>query len=378
VKTSLQSMTTCAQDLEGAREPFTRPPTRVALHVFGGIGGVQSVAQQIKRSLPKEFFTFTLVSGRPTLSVSTVRDVGTAMKSCLPDIAHVSGLQSDGLIGMLAAVLCRGCKRLLCVHGFSKDMFFATSRRRRKLVEYLLEPLTVWLADAVYCVSSYGSMQAVVRRFARRNFGVVHNCVGTLPLANTDMTGRRELGFIESDVLAICVSRLTRAKGLLVLAEAMNIVAATPGPALKLVVVGDGPDRRQIEAAFRPHLASGRVHMAGSRTDVRKLLRLCDFFVLPSLNENMSMSILEAMEARRAVVAVLAGGNPEVVQSGKTGLLVPRGDAAALADAMLQLSGSGDLRERFGRNGRRRVETHFNEERFTHNMQLLYARLLST
>jgi glycosyltransferase involved in cell wall biosynthesis len=98
--------------------------------------------------------------------------------------------------------------------------------------------------------------------------------------------------------------------------------------------------------------------------------------VLPSLSEGLSNVLLESMAAGVPVVATKVGGNPEVVEEGATGILVPPRDSAALADAMGTLLENQDLAGRFGSSGRRRVEVHFSLDRMVQDTQKLYFGLL--
>jgi glycosyltransferase involved in cell wall biosynthesis len=119
------------------------------------------------------------------------------------------------------------------------------------------------------------------------------------------------------------------------------------------------------------------VTFAGIRSDVPQILAALDVFVLPSLWEGMPNAILEAMAAGLPVVATAVGGTPEVVADGKTGLLVPSHNPAAMAEAMERLLRSPDLRHRMGQAGREQVLQHFTVERMVAQTQKLYQQLLA-
>jgi sugar transferase (PEP-CTERM/EpsH1 system associated) len=155
-------------------------------------------------------------------------------------------------------------------------------------------------------------------------------------------------------------------------------VAADPeaGRRMRLVIAGDGPRRDEIEQILRESGADSLAWLAGDRDDVAELLTGFDLFVLPSLAEGVSNTVLEAMATGLPVVATRVGGNPELVAEGVTGRLVPPADSAALAAAML-----GYLRDRetvcsHGRAGRERAETKFSLERMLADYDHLYMRLL--
>lgn len=131
-----------------------------------------------------------------------------------------------------------------------------------------------------------------------------------------------------------------------------RVLAAIPNA--RLIVVGDGPERGRLEAS-----APEGVLFLGDRGDVPELLRAFDLFVLPSANEGISNTVLEAMASGVPVVASRVGGNPELVEDGVTGALFPAGDPDALAAAALTYATSDVLRARHGLQGRQRAEERF-------------------
>jgi sugar transferase (PEP-CTERM/EpsH1 system associated) len=144
-------------------------------------------------------------------------------------------------------------------------------------------------------------------------------------------------------------------------------------PPHALVIVGGGPCRETlIERASRPDLA-GRVHLLGERGDVPQLLAGFDVFVLPSLAEGISNTILEAMASALPVIATRVGGNPELVDDGATGTLVPVGDREALSAALGMYLDGPALRARQGRAGRQRVVESFGLDRMAEGYRHLYA-----
>lgn len=145
---------------------------------------------------------------------------------------------------------------------------------------------------------------------------------------------------------------------------------------LRLVIVGEGAMRGAIEAVVRDSGLSDRVWLAGERTDVPAVMKSFDLFVLPSIAEGISNTVLEAMSAGLPVVATEVGGNPELVNPGVTGLLVPAGSVPALAAAMLDLATDRPRLCRFGGEARRRIEAEFSLDAMVARYEQLYARLL--
>ena len=133
----------------------------------------------------------------------------------------------------------------------------------------------------------------------------------------------------------IAVANFGKYKGHRILLQAL---AKLPGePAVECWLIGDGPERGEMERLARALGLSDRVRFLGYRQDVPALLRQCDVFVLPSLWEPFGIALVEAMVLGMPVLACRSGGVPEVVRDGETGLLVPPGDADAMAAGLQRL-----------------------------------------
>lgn len=147
-------------------------------------------------------------------------------------------------------------------------------------------------------------------------------------------------------------------------------------PDLKVLLVGDGPLRTQLEKEVEALSLTHSIIFTGIRHDVREVLSFLDLFVLPSSSEGLPMAILEAMAAGRPVVATRVGGVPEAVVDGVTGFLVPPRDPAALAEAIACLLRDHDLRRVMAQAARERVAQYFSVERMVEQTQNLYEQLL--
>ncbi len=144
-----------------------------------------------------------------------------------------------------------------------------------------------------------------------------------------------------------------------------------------LAIVGDGPERRALEASAGADLRlAGRLRWLGRRDDIPSLLRAADVLVLPSLWEGMPNVVLEAMAVRRAVVGTDVEGTSDLVEPGQTGWIVPPGDPIALAEALEEAASDPARLDRFGNAGRARVEAEFTPARVVAAYEHLWAGLL--
>jgi glycosyltransferase involved in cell wall biosynthesis len=176
--------------------------------------------------------------------------------------------------------------------------------------------------------------------------------------------------------LVLFVGRLVPYKGLDVLVRAMADVPA------RLVLVGSGPQRAQLEALARETGVASKVVFAGEvgEEELVAWYHACDIFTLPSVNraEAFGMVQVEAMACGRPVVSTnLPTGVPWVNRDGETGLVVEPGDAAGLAAALARLAADADLRGSLGDGGRRRVLAEFTAERMAARAVSVYAEVLA-
>jgi glycosyltransferase involved in cell wall biosynthesis len=167
---------------------------------------------------------------------------------------------------------------------------------------------------------------------------------------------------------------LTEQKGHPFLFEAL---AAFPSLSnVQLLVVGGGERHDALVEQAASLGLSARVHFLGPRRDLGNLLAAMDVFVMPSLWEGLPLSLVLAMSASLPVVATAVAGIPEVVSDGRSGLLVPPGDSAALGSALERVAADSSLRERLGRDARASVLPRFGVDRYVASVTTLYDRLL--
>jgi len=144
-------------------------------------------------------------------------------------------------------------------------------------------------------------------------------------------------------------------------------------PDAHILIFGEGELRPALTRQIKHLGLEHRVSLAGFRPDILSLLKGLDLFVMSSITEGLGTSILDAMAASKAVVGTTAGGIPEAVEHGITGLLVPPHNADALAEAMLTLLRDGTLRRRMGEAGLERVRRMFNVDRMVDETLAVYA-----
>ena len=186
---------------------------------------------------------------------------------------------------------------------------------------------------------------------------------------------KNSFGLAEIDFVIGTVARLVWFKGLQTLLAALPSVLATCQKT-RLLIVGDGPLRQELEQQSRQLGIHEHVFFLGEREDVPDLLALFDVFVLPSVSEGMPITILEAMAAAKPIVATHVGGIPDTVSEGQTALLVQARDPSALAEAIIRLYQDQNLRINMGKAARACVLSDFTGEKMIGRTVHLYNSLL--
>lgn len=187
---------------------------------------------------------------------------------------------------------------------------------------------------------------------------------------------RAELGLQAGDRVIGTVGSLYQVKGHRYLLDAMPAVLSRH-PNTVLLLVGRGELEVSLKEQAKRLGIDKQVRFLGMRQDVPRLLALMDVFVLPSLSEGLSMALLEAMVSGKPVVATRVGGNPELLDYGKAGLLVRSEDSQDLAVNLVKLSNDAAIRQELGRAGVERVHAHFSVSQMGHHYRNLYLNLLS-
>ncbi len=233
--------------------------------------------------------------------------------------------------------------------------------RRQALLVALVSRFT----DRFVCISRDSAAWAVRHGIPRRRVRTIWNGID---LGRFAYTGPCAGG------PAVIVARLAPEKDVdTLLRAAATIVRACPD--FRLEIAGDGPCRGDLERRAAERGLGECVRFLGAVRDVPALLARARLFVLSSLTEGISLTLLEAMARGLPVVATEVGGNVEVVRPGETGFLVPPQQPDQLAQTLLQLWLDPVLGARLGRAGRQRVEGLFDVRRMVAEYEALYARL---
>ena len=172
------------------------------------------------------------------------------------------------------------------------------------------------------------------------------------------------------------IARLAPVKDHKTLLRAIKITKSTY-PTIKLLIIGDGPESKNIQQIIKNLNLSDNVQLLGFRRDIRDFLSIMDIFVLSSISEGTSMTVLEAMAMARPIVATDVGGNSKLVTNNETGFLVPPKNPEALALKIIEILENKEMAKSMGLKGQQRICEHFNVKTMTTRYENLYLRLIN-
>lgn len=375
-----------------------RPPLVAHIIYRLDVGGMENGLVNLINSTPTERYRHAIIClteytdfrfrlQRPDVEIYALhkrpgKDLGVyprlwrLLRRLRPDIVHTRNLPAlDSLVpAALAGVAAR-------VHGeHGRDMIDIDGRNRKyNMLRRVLRPfaqryiplsrdLEIWLRDSIGITPD-----RIDRIYNGVDMERFHPAAGgrePLPVA----------GFASADSIVIgTVGRLQTVKDQTTLVAAfLDLLERVPElcTRLRLVLVGDGPLRTAVAQQLERAGVAAKTWLPGARDDIPALMRGLDIFVLPSLAEGISNTILEAMACGLPVVATRVGGNAELVEDGQTGMLIPAADPAAMAAALSIYVRDLALARRHGLAGRQRIERHFSMPAMVERYLAVYDRLL--
>jgi glycosyltransferase involved in cell wall biosynthesis len=285
------------------------------------------------------------------LDVWTVRRLRELIKRTRAHIIHSHGYKSN-----LYALAAKGASRLALVstcHNW-------TNQTAALRVYGILDRLALRRFERVFCVSAAVRLKLLNSGISEESVHLVENgvpvsefCHAVASLADMASEQGPRIGM---------VGRLVEQKGFhLVLKAAPQILKRFPKA--RFIVVGEGPYSEELTRLCQSLRIESSVFFLGQRDDMPGLYRSLDAFVLPSFNEGMPMTLLEAMAAGIPTIATRVGAVPSVINDQKTGLLVEPGSVEALQCALERILDSLELRVTLGSNGQAWVRAHASIER---------------
>lgn len=323
-----------------------------------------------------EFVPVVLDNCHCGISLSDIRFYSRAIRKADPDIVHIRGAGMESLNAVLGAKLSGRGKILVTVHGMFSDLVYY-SPIKRWVCRHVVEPIIFGLSDGISCVYEQASQRDVFRRYKKKMLPFVYNRMPKYPdcSAEEKRALRKELNLPENARIGIYVGRVTKEKGLSYLVDALKRLDESWPPELCLLIVGNGDYLQEMQSECAALRHAKRVIFAGQQEQIQKYLNASDFFLSPSLHENLSISILEACAAKLPCLVTDVGGNGEIIESGKNGLLIAASSTDALASGLRKMS-DDKCRAEIKRRARQVDYSKFSDEHIDWQLQQVYDRLL--
>ncbi|HLW47015.1 MAG TPA: glycosyltransferase family 4 protein [bacterium] len=310
-------------------------------------------------------------------ALATMQTLYREFRTMRPHIVHLHQFKAR-FLGALAARAAGVPHVVQTYHGtLLQGYFLPPLATAVTLLERLLGR---WLVHHTIAISPEVCRQLVERGMVDpHRITVIRLGLSLTPLLTPPESGdafRREIDIPTDALLIGFVGRLAPIKGADLFLEAAEELIRTMERPVYAVIVGDGPERQHLEAQARRAAIDSRIIFTGWRRDLRAVYWGIDVLAVTSRSEGTPVVAMEAMAARRAVVATRVGGIPDIIQDGRTGLLIEPGNPQRLAAALQQVLEDVALRQRLGLAAQQSVYPAYDETTLCRAMREYYARLL--
>ncbi len=366
-----------------------KPTVCHVLHTLS-VGGAEVLAREFSRQ-GKEHFRFVF---------ACLDELGSMGKELLADKFDVISLQRKPGIDMGAAKRLKAyCKaqQVDVIHAHQYTPFFYSSLSRvlgnrlpilftehgrtfpdyRRNKRVFANQFLFSRKDSVIAVGNQVRNALIANEgIAEKKIEVIYNGIDVRkfqPRIDGRSETRAKLGLSESDTAVIHVARLDPLKDHISAVRAFGLLKSNPE--IRLLIVGEGQEKANIENEIRNLGVEKQVEMLGLRSDIPELLNASDVCLLTSRSEGIPLTLAEAMATELPVVATNVGGVSEIVLDGETGLLCDARDVESLASHISHLCSSAAQRTDFGKAGRNRIISHFNADSMHSQYQDKYREL---
>ncbi|MCM1515091.1 MAG: glycosyltransferase family 4 protein [Paraprevotella sp.] len=304
----------------------------------------------------------TLIGIKNRKDFSWIKRLNAIINEYSPDVILCHGF--NGPIVVLLARLFGKQKKvpMVCTyHGLYNPM---TSSR--KPIANLINRIQAWTykryAKTVVLVAKYSGKYLLEHHVPEDKMKVVYNGI------KKEEPNMASVQLSHKGISIGLAGRLDAIKGINYLIDAIPEVAKRVNVPFHIYLVGNGPEEAALKEQLRSLRVEEYISFEGYQNNVPAWLKSWDVFVLPSLQENHSIALLEAMRAGKAIVTTSVGGNPETVVDGKEALMIPPKDTKALADALVRILNAPALRMELGKNAQERFLRDFTEDKTKQNL----------
>lgn len=310
-----------------------------------------------------------LIQIKNPFDLTWVSKVGSLLKLNQPDVIFCHGFNGPVIVWIAKKLYGIHTPMICTFHGRYQPPTYL-----KRLLSPIYNALQILLyrhsAARVITVENQSLEYLAGHGISRKKLSVVNNGIPDIRSADNSAVQPK------NDVIQLCtISRLDPIKGIDLLIESIPTVLAATNVRFKLYIIGDGPENERLRRITKELHLEGIIEFTGHRSNVAEWLQRADIFLLPSLSECHSISLLEAMRAGKAIIATEVGGNTESIRNGTDGLIVQPGSPTAISTALIELLNHAEAREKFGQNARKRYLEHFTEEKMLTNLAQVFQSL---
>lgn len=359
------------------------PKTKVIQQVLdpNGIGGVSSEFKALEKSTLTEKYEFipvVLKNCHAGISLKDIRYYIKHFKAANADIIQIRGAGIDGLNAQIAAKFTKA-KTLLCIHGIYSDMVYY-SKLKHFVAKRIVEPLCYRLADGISCVYENCQNRPMLQKRKKKLVQFVYN-----RMPNYDELNKAELreefrvanAIPQEAFVGVFCGRISKEKGLTYLLDALTTLSKNWPENFLLLIVGDGDFKATFEEAINANpVLSQNILLTGEMKNVTPALAASDFFLFPSLHENHSIALLEALAMGLPTIATKVGGNPEIIEDQTHGLLIEAHSASAIVNSIVAMCDREKHRV-FAENIKETSFARFSNQNVDSQLDKAYQQLLS-
>lgn len=311
----------------------------------------------------------------PFKDISALFEILKIIKKTKADIIHLNSSKVS-ILGSLASGLAKLIfskhKTVYTAHGW---VFNEPLSEAKKKFYKSAEKFSAFFKDIIICVSDFDRTTALKEKIAaEEKLITIHNGIKKIDFLSREES--RNILKIKPKEFAIgSIGNLYQNKGYEYLIEAIKIVLKNKKN-LKTIIIGDGPEKKSLEKLVKKEGLQDKLILTG-RIDAKNLLKAFDLYVCSSVKEGLSYTIIEAMTAGLPIVATKTGGNPELIEDGKNGLLAEIKNPTDLAEKIIFLINNPQAAKKFGLSAKNKAENNFCFEKMAEETKKVYLKLLS-
>ena len=350
---------------------------------FGEQGGDGETARKLKEENIKYYIIPRLRRAiSPINDLLALFEIIKLIKKIKPDIIHLNSSKIS-ILGSLACfiynltVKSHKLKAIYTVHGW---VFNEPLPLPLKLFYKYAEKFTAGLKDKIICVSEFDRQTALKEKIApAEKFVTIRNGIEPIKFLSRD-EARQKLfskfnpptGGQNSKLIIGAIGNLYKTKGYEYLIKAAKFPISNFQFPISFIIIGDGPERKNLEELIKKHGLENIIILAGRIDNAAELLPAFDIYACSSVKEGLSYTIMEAMQAGLPIIATRVGGNPELIEDEKTGILVEPRNPEMLAEKIKILIDDHELAKKLGANAKIKTEKEFALEEMIKKTERVY------